>query len=131
MQQALKIGHALAYLSTEVETNQTASQVGLSATASAYLQSLREIRQEIQSGNHRIPDIIDSLPQASCRTDETYLRNNHDFLIALLLICRDDGHDSEHCNRIYRHLNDCFRCFEEFCQLLRDYQHKSQELLKN
>ena len=52
-----------------------------------------------------------------CSINQPFLENNEDFFIALF---SDTKHDDA-CIRLYKHMNDCYPCFEIFSQVLRDY----------
>jgi hypothetical protein len=128
MQQDISIGHALAYLSHEICVGTKRDWPELNDKAHDYIQALRDRWEEIRT-DQGSQAILASLPKTSCQTEETYLDNNEDFFVARLLVCGEDEPGSDFCVRLFGHLNDCYRCFEGFCQVLRDYYQKDQELL--
>ncbi|MCG8607814.1 hypothetical protein MJD09_22870 [bacterium] len=128
MQQEMSIGHALAYLAHEIHAGRKRDWPELNEKAQEYVQSLRDRWEWIRS-DQGSQAILTGLPKTGCQTDQTYLNNNDDFFVARLLVCRDDEHGSDFCVRLFGHLNDCYRCFEEFCQVLRDFYQMNQKLL--
>ncbi|MFQ5753726.1 MAG: hypothetical protein ACE5HI_17185 [bacterium] len=127
MPQEMTLGCALAYIAEEIKTNKILEWPELSESANNYLQDLREYRQKIISLNCA-ESIFAALPEPCCQTEKPHLAENAELFIVHFLMYPEDDHKSKHCKRLANHLNDCFRCFEEFCQVLRDYYYKNQEL---
>lgn len=69
-----------------------------------------------------------SFPMHSCSGESPLLLNNEDFFIAHICICPKLHLGQGCCTRVFQHLNECYPCFEEFCNVMREYCRKSQEL---
>lgn len=126
----LTLGMALAHIDAEIKSETICNRSGLSETDANYLQSLRQRRESILSLDCT-EKIFNALPKYCCQTELPHLAENIDLFIARFLIYPEEVHKSKLCKKLSKHLNDCFRCFEEFCQVLRDYYHTTQELSKN
>ncbi len=102
----LKLGEALAVLEIE-------------------LQDRREEGALDSSNSHTA---CCSFPMHSCSGEAPLLLNNADFFIAHICICPKLHLGQDCCARVFQHLNECYPCFEEFCNVMREYCRKSQEL---
>ncbi|MBN1782204.1 hypothetical protein JW948_13815 [bacterium] len=74
------------------------------------------------SGHHQsgTAQCASSIPDGFCSGHHPFLLNNHAFFVQYLQ-CRQNGDPAVDCERLIRHLNDCYRCFELFCQTLHAY----------
>lgn len=126
-QTELTLGQALAYVDIPLKAERKYDRSKLTETDKSYLQTLRQHREEIISKNC-VENIFAALPDNCCQTERPHLADNLDLFIARFLITPVDEHSSRNCQRLTKHLNDCFMCFKEFSEVLRDYFHKSQEL---
>ncbi len=117
--QKVSLGWALAHLQAEKKVQ--SAQV--SEADKDYLHKILK-RYYLMKDNGRLHEALEELPTHTCSLDHPFLQNNEDFFIALF---SDTKHD-EACIRLYKHMNDCYRCFEIFSQILRDYYHHGEEL---
>ncbi len=115
-----KLGWALAHLQAERTT--TSSQ--LTPSEQDYLEHMKD-RFKLLNGNGKMVSLLENLPDRTCLINQPFLADNEDFFIALF---SDTKHD-EACIRLYKHMNDCYPCFEIFSQVLRDY-YRQGEVLK-
>ena len=106
------LGWALAHLQTErkVESAQ------FSEADKNYLHKIVS-RYDSMKNNGSFYEALEALPTHTCSFDHLFLQNNEDFFIALFSNTKHD----EACIRLYKHMNDCYPCFEVFSQVLRDY----------
>lgn len=66
------------------------------------------------------------VPSTSCSTTESILQNNDRFFIGHTLIepfQKKLNHD-----RLIKHLNNCYKCFEIYSQFYKDYYQAYQEI---
>jgi hypothetical protein len=76
------------------------------------------------------PDILSGIevPNRSCIVDRTFLEGNIDFFLYYLgiaTVARDGCID---CGRLVKHLNDCYRCFDVYCNTLQEYFFEKERL---
>lgn len=119
------LGEALALLAAE----QQAASIDRPATPeAASLESMRARLQEIAAGG-LAGVILTSLPLHRCHTDNPFLRHNQDYFLSSFLLKKPGAQNIPiDCNRLFTHLNNCYPCFEVFCEVTQAYFHKSQQL---
>jgi len=122
-------GKILAYLKTEKTTNKKNILKSISEKENYCLQSLRQQFEKISSQN-LAPKIFEEIPEHECQTKQAFLKNNEDFFLCLILIDPEDDDFDKCCTRLSGHLNNCFRCFEIFCQVMVDFYYESQRIQK-
>jgi hypothetical protein len=120
----ITLGQALAYLHAMDKNELLKASKSLSESAKKYINDLDRFRNDPHS-KELIKDIFAEIPEYTCHSDKSYLNNNFKFFIALLII------QSEHhsCERLIKHLNSCYNCFDVFCQVFRDYFHTSNDII--
>ncbi|MFQ5649321.1 MAG: hypothetical protein ACE5IY_05210 [bacterium] len=122
-----KLGHALAFLDAEVEKSKSFEAQQLSDAMMDYVQHLHKVRASILAEN-RVEGIFDAIPTTYCHSETAYLAGNEDFFVARFTIARVDAEESKPCQNLSKHLNDCFKCFTVFTEVLRDFYNKKQVL---
>ncbi len=123
----MRLGFALAHLTVEITTARVSNWPELNEHQKNSLQTLRDRREEIIS-NASVNRIFKAIPAYACQTEAAYLLNNEEFFIAHFLITNQNSKADKYCERLYRHLNDCYTCFELFCEVMRDYYNKLRQL---
>lgn len=121
----LILGRALAYLSAERNGISRIDASQLSSNESEIFGLLRDRMKLMHTG----ADFTGMLPPGPCETDKPYLKNNEDIFLAMLILASHDSELKGECNKIWTHLNDCYRCFDYFCKVMRGYSLKTLELL--
>jgi hypothetical protein len=120
----LSFGQALAYLKV-IDCNEELTSEGLlPESARDYIKELCRCKNELNDDG-LIKKLFTKIPECTCQSEHPYLHDNKEFFIALLII--KSGHYC--CEQLTRHLNNCFNCFDVFCQVLRDYFHTSNDLI--
>jgi hypothetical protein len=114
-----RLGWALAHL----QTGQSGTSLTVSGPESGYLTHIQERYRQLHSDGQLLK-ILDRLPGQPCLIDRPFLEGNEDFFIALFSNTKHD----EACIRLYKHMNDCYPCFEIFSQVLRDYYQQGEAL---
>ncbi len=71
---------------------------------------------------------LEQLIKYRCQTDKSCLKDNLDFFLALLFLKTDGA--STVCECLFKHLNVCYHCFEEFSEVMRDYFNTLESLEK-
>ena len=62
-----------------------------------------------------------AVPSVRCSTEEVFLVNRVEFIAAHILHGHAADPNKEETQGLIRHLNDCSRCFEAYCEIMRDY----------
>lgn len=124
------LGQNLAYLIAEKTAREMALWSHLSPSEKKQLESLQNRLKEIKSDDD-VANFFADIPEFECQAEKSYLMNNKDFFLALFLIGPQDNDFGKDCMRLSKHLNDCYKCFEIFCHVTRDFYHKFQELSKH
>ena len=119
---------ALAILEFEHTSGQSA-QIDLSVENTERLKKLREHVNNFQSSG--LDSILQKCPTGPCQTESPFLQENEDFFIALVMFKIRGEQNGKHCNPLIEHLNDCFRCFEVYSEVMRQYYSNSQNLQKD
>ena len=114
-----KLGWALAHL----QAKGIRSAADQSGPDRDYLNHMQARYREL-SHNGKSTVIVRQLPACPCLIDKPFLENNEDFFITLF----SDIEHEEVCARLYKHMNDCYPCFEIFSQVLRDYYQQGETL---
>jgi hypothetical protein len=117
-----KLGWALAHL----ESEQLSQSTQLNETDRCYLDQLVQRLDDLKK-NGRVATVLTKIPAQSCLHNHPFLENNDDFFIAFFTSSKQENA----CINLFKHLNDCFHCFEIFSQVLRDYYHSNEQLREN
>ena len=120
----LSLGQALAYLKAIDGEEKISSFSSLSDSAQNYISNLCRFRDDLNS-DELINGVLATIPNYTCQSSKSYLKNNIKFFIALLII-RSENYS---CEQLIKHLNSCFCCFDVFCHVLRDYFHTSNDII--
>jgi hypothetical protein len=123
------VGKILAYLKTERTTNKKNIFKSISEKEKNCLQSLRQQFGKINSQNIA-SELFQQIPEHECQTEQAFLENNKTFFLCLILIDPKDDDFDKCCTRLSSHLNNCFRCFEIFSQVMVDFYYESQKIHK-
>ncbi|MFQ5708741.1 MAG: hypothetical protein ACE5HO_14895 [bacterium] len=122
--QKLTLGRALAILKNNGSPE--AVQSTISSQEAKLFQSLRDRRESLLAAPEEVERVLQSIPPHCCREEQPRLHENTDFFVAYVLIEPRNGRNDNHYLRLMKHLNDCYRCFEEYSAILRDYYNQSQ-----
>jgi len=124
---ALTLGEALAILAVESRVADGNHGQAFAGPAESYLQGLRERAKTLRSSEN-LPAIFKAVPAQRCEMEKTFLAENEDFFLAYFLVSAPSANGGAACWDLFKHLNDCFECFEEFSSVMQNYYHKFQEL---
>jgi hypothetical protein len=121
------LGHFLAYCYSQKSMDDIEKSDQFSNSEKQEIERLRRRSIEvIASGNSN--KILNMIPGKACHFEKSFLANNEDFFIALIFDSKNAAEFEHKCLHLFRHLNDCYRCFEIFHHTIRDYYFKSIEL---
>ena len=120
------IGQILAYLEAETTVN----ELQLSVTEKNFFQSMHQRLHEMNIDNSSCNNWM-KIPEHECQTEKSFLEDNNEFFLSLFLNAQKQVNFDQNCLQLSKHLNNCYSCFEVFCQVMRDYYYKSQELAQN
>lgn len=123
----LSLGYAMAYLKMS-QHGSIIKDITFPDADRTRLQVLAE-RKNMIVAEQRSVELIDSIPASPCVPGRYFLSQNDDFFLNHLVCDPKDSKDPE-CEKLFRHTNDCFRCFVEYSSVLRDYYHMSEHLQK-
>ena len=121
------LGQILAYLYTERSDKNPDHTFKLSTEETEQLDSMRQRFEKISFGENFF-NILTCLPNNQCNGEIAHLQSNEDVFFAILSLGLKNGDCSKDCKQLFNHLNSCFRCFEIFSDVMRDFYFKSQEL---
>lgn len=119
------IGRALAVIEVEAESNHTVAS--LPSSLVEYVQHLKQVREELLDDG-RAAQILTDIPIPCCQNKKALLDGNERYFVARFAIERDDTDDSKPCRSLATHLNNCYRCFNSFTDVLRHFCLMKDEL---
>jgi hypothetical protein len=70
--------------------------------------------------------VCEQLSEYRCQTDFPFLRGNTDFFLAFLFLTSDNL--TNECEKFFKHLNNCYQCYEEFTEVMRYYFNRLKDL---
>ena len=120
----ISLGQALAYVKAMNGETPPGGGKLLSDSAQSYINNLCRFRNDLND-DQLINGIFAAIPEYTCQSSKSFLTNNFKFFIALLII-RSENYS---CERLIKHLNSCYSCFDIFCQVLRDYFHTTNDII--
>lgn len=123
----LTLGEALAILVSEGRLANGSEKQAYGEPAASYLRGLRERAQALYLPEN-LEAIFNDLPAQRCETQKTFLAENKDFFLAYFLAGPHAANGGNACGNLFRHLNNCFDCFEEFSSVMQHYYQKFREL---
>lgn len=124
------LGRTLAYLEFEEKKEAFLEDFILAEHELECLAMLKEHLNRIKQRKN-ISDFIPAIPENSCNSELNFLHENPDFFLTLLFFQNKMKNINDRCERISNHLNSCYRCFEDFSQVMRNYYYKHQELFNS
>ena len=130
----LSLGQALAVLDAQNRNPNGGEPAAVFFTPveNAYLHLLRERRQALSQHPHLVQHLFDTIPEHGCDREYSFLADTIDvFLVYLTNLPHAAQESAGEFAPLFRHMNNCFLCFEEYGLVLRDYWRKSQELRGN
>ncbi len=65
--------------------------------------------------------VLTAIPHKECEQECCFLDERRDFFIPYLVDVFKEDYDGELCEKLMKHLNDCFRCMTRFSEEMRDY----------
>lgn len=71
-----------------------------------------------------------NIPDGSCFVDRPFLENNIDFFLLYLGIVCSPNNGTIDCSRLMKHLNDCYRCFDVYCNTIQEFLLEKEQLLR-
>jgi len=127
----MSLGQAIAHLESMLILQSGTEGMPLPAAAGSYVRALRDQIDTIKSSPAEARRILAAIPARACSTVPAFLTDNARYFIAQLLVRPHAARFDKECDRLFTHLNDCYSCFEAYCQIMRDYFHKTSELSKS
>ena len=124
MSNELKLGQALAYLHTEMASEEVHDKP-LFFHHEAYVRNLYQNLTSLKKHDN-ISGIFESIPRSCCSPSKPFLSNNEDFFLAYTFLMSRPENMKKYSSNIMRHLNSCIWCFDIFCQVMQDYYHTTQ-----
>jgi hypothetical protein len=121
----ISLGQALAYVKAMGAEVTPKGKKLLSDSAQNYINSLCHFRNDLNN-DQSLQRIFAGIPEYTCQSSKSFLTNNFKFFIALLLL----HSENYSCEKLIKHLNSCYSCFDVFCQVLRDYFHTTNDIIR-
>jgi len=123
-------GQALAYLEFEEKNGEPYSGSLLAEHELDCLTELKKRMQQLRQHKNN-NEILGEIPDKMCQSEQTFLQDNIDFFLVLLFFQAQTKNRNDKCLKISTHLNTCYRCFEIFSQVMRNYYYKHKELFQH
>jgi hypothetical protein len=120
----ISLGQALAYVKAMCGEATPMGEKLLSDSAQNYINSLCSFRNDLNN-DQSIQGIFAGIPEYTCQSSKSFLTDNFKFFIVLLIL-RSENYS---CERLIKHLNSCYNCFDVFCQVLRDYFRTTNDII--
>ncbi len=122
--QDFAIGQALAYLKYNSYSKSDEDAANIPEEQRLMITMLRERINALNTHQNAAAHLKMRIPENQCDSDNLFIKNNHDLLLALFF-----DHNREHyCAQLGLHLNNCFRCFEYFSDVIRGYYHATKQM---
>lgn len=118
--QDFTVGKALALLAGHLKGKELQSQ-SFSSAYTDFFQILQGRMKALLKEPETVRQILSDFPDECCESENSALADNIDFFVAHLVVGPHSGINSKHCVRLSSHLNNCFRCFETYCDVTRDF----------
>lgn len=124
----LSLGRALAYLSAHQNGSTAVDIKNLNPAELKTFELLKERLDSLKILPHS--NIFQQLPQGPCEIANPYLLNNEDVFLEMILLAPQRDKSKRECYQIWKHLNDCYQCFDYFCRVMRGYSLATLEFIK-
>ena len=121
----MTLGSAIAFLSLEGLSDDSV----LTQSEKDYLKALKERYAQLDDGRG-IEKIYQNIPRHSCISTECFLDDNTDFFISYVLLSEKQNNNDRKLSSLFKHLNDCFGCFEVYTEVMRNYYFTLNVLLE-
>ncbi len=116
------VGTAIAVIEKEIEANESVLAKIKDARLRTMANELYERYKKLISS----PSFNLKLPAAACPHNESFLQNDIDVLLHHALLA---PHPEEKLKRLYRHLNNCYWCFDIYAQTFKGYAHAQKSVI--
>ena len=122
----MSLGKTLAYF----EHFENEGQVSSPHFAAKQIDEFQAIRQRLQSLDDisAVISYLDKIPEEPCPAENSFLFDNIDFFLINIFLLRKHDPGKETKNRMYKHLNDCYHCFDLNAQVNAEYQNTKKQL---
>ncbi|NOZ61831.1 MAG: hypothetical protein GXO74_09125 [Calditrichaeota bacterium] len=114
------LGKVLAFLYAEKSAGKTFNSLELPMNVKVEFVRLKEQVKNINT-NGIAEQIINEIPEKQCSSAHPFLNNNTEFFLLFFAMEKDQETKRKLCRQLNIHLNNCFRCFSAFSDVLRSY----------
>jgi hypothetical protein len=121
----MTFGSALAFVSCEGMSDDSV----LTQSEKDYLKTLRERYIQLDD-RKRIEKIYKNIPRNRCVSQKCFLDDNIDFFISYVLLSEKHYSSDRKFSSLFKHLNDCYGCFEVYTEVIRNYYYTLNDLLE-
>ena len=115
---SLRLGQAMAILEAELQNKKAQESYSIDE---GYLKDLRHRTEALASDSNAIQNLIQSIPLHTCFSEQPFLAENVDFFLVYFFVLPTKQDITFICERLWKHLNDCYRCFQAYAEVMRDY----------
>ncbi len=118
-----RLGRLLAYLITAESSKGENRQPPATPADESFIEKLKTRRQALlrSDGDGKWSELC---PDSACLTEQSYLEGNVDFFVSFVTVASTSGTEFD-CQKLMRHMNDCFRCFNTYVEVLDAYHEAS------
>jgi hypothetical protein len=114
------LGKMLAFLCAEKSENHTFNSLELPLNVKVEFIRLKERVRDINT-NGIVEKIINEIPRLQCSGAQPFLESNIEFFLLFFAMEKDAETKRKLCHQLNIHLNNCYRCFTVFSDVLRSY----------
>lgn len=93
-----------------------------------FVHALRERREQLHTDPTSLAKLFQAFSDEACEEECPLLAGHTDFFLFYTLIAPQRQGSAEECLRLFRHLNGCYLCFEEYGPILQEYDATLLEL---
>jgi len=121
----LSTGQALAIIVQDTQNIHT-DHVKINDEDKEYFQQIKDRYVELTNNPVESAKIINTVPLKGCPAGKPFLENNTDFFIAYIILSENNNKNLNTTPQLIRHLNDCYWCFKDYNNFIKDYYYTSQ-----
>ena len=122
------IGWALAFIANDCPIKQSDGLI-LKDEDKKKFNTIKDRFFDLKNKPDEMDKIISTVPQKCCPPGAPFLKNNTDFFIAFIILSENNKNDIKSTPQLIKHLNDCYWCFENYNNFIRDFYYTSQKLM--
>ena len=93
-----------------------------------YVQKLYQRWQSLVNHQNQVESLLNAIPEEPCHDEKCHLADNEDFFVVYMLMYLPKAVNDNYCIGLVKHLNNCYRCFKVYSDVMRDYYHRAKTI---